>query len=139
MRGVMPDKGESSSPLRFAAVVLPWLLAAVMAALYLLTLNPWVAPESLDLVAIRYVDLDVADRGRGTVGRTAQFAQDVQPARDVGYDVAILDPAGLDVIREVREETDFLAARARLGPQLETDEHRDKQHDPEQEPAKWGR
>ena len=51
MRGVMPDKGESSSPLRFAAVVLPWLLAGVMSAVYLLTLNHWVAPESLELVA----------------------------------------------------------------------------------------
>jgi tetratricopeptide (TPR) repeat protein len=47
----MPDKGESSSPLRFAAVVLPWLLAGVMSAVYLLTLNHWVAPESLELVA----------------------------------------------------------------------------------------
>ena len=51
MRGVMPDKGESSRPLRFAAVVLPWLLAGVMSLVYLLTLNPWVAPESLKLVA----------------------------------------------------------------------------------------
>jgi tetratricopeptide (TPR) repeat protein len=51
MRSVMPDKGESGSPLRFAAVVLPWLLAAVMAAVYLLTLNHWIAPDSLDLVA----------------------------------------------------------------------------------------
>jgi len=51
MRGVMPDKGESSSPLRFAAVVLPWLLAVVMSAVYLLTLNHWVSPESLELVA----------------------------------------------------------------------------------------
>src|ERR1019366_9237247 len=47
----MPAKGESSRPLRFAAVVLPWLLAGVMSAVYLLTLNPWVAPESLELVA----------------------------------------------------------------------------------------
>ena len=47
----MPDKGESSGPLRFVAVVLPWLLAGFMSAVYLLTLNHWVAPESLDLVA----------------------------------------------------------------------------------------
>jgi tetratricopeptide (TPR) repeat protein len=51
MPGVIPDKGESSSPFRFAAVALPWLLATVMSAVYLLTLNHWVAPESLELVA----------------------------------------------------------------------------------------
>jgi tetratricopeptide (TPR) repeat protein len=51
MRGVMPNKAESSGPLRFAAVVLPWLLALVTFAVYLLTLNPWVAPQSLELVA----------------------------------------------------------------------------------------
>jgi len=51
MRGVMRDKGESRRRLRFAAVVLPWLLAVVMAAVYLLTLDHWVTPESLDLVA----------------------------------------------------------------------------------------
>jgi tetratricopeptide (TPR) repeat protein len=43
--------GEGKSPPQFLAVVLPWLLAAVLSAVYLLTLNPWVAPESLDLVA----------------------------------------------------------------------------------------
>ncbi|MCX6924498.1 MAG: hypothetical protein NT154_14970 [Verrucomicrobia bacterium] len=47
----MPEKDQSSSTLRFAALVLPWLLAVVMAAVYLLTLNPWVSPESLALVA----------------------------------------------------------------------------------------
>ena len=47
----MRDKGESSNPLRFAAVVLPWLLAGVMSTVYLLTLNHWVALGSLELVA----------------------------------------------------------------------------------------
>ena len=51
MPDVIPDQGDSSSPFRFAAVVLPWLLAAGMLAVYLLTLNHWVAPDSLDLVA----------------------------------------------------------------------------------------
>jgi hypothetical protein len=51
MRGVIPDRGESSRPLRSAAGVLPWLLGVGMTAVYLLTLNHWVAPESLELVA----------------------------------------------------------------------------------------
>lgn len=51
MRIVAPDKAEGRNHFRFAALVLPWLLAGFMAGVYLLTLNPWVAPESLALVA----------------------------------------------------------------------------------------
>ena len=46
----MPDAGESNNNSRFAREILPWLLAAGMSAVYLLTLNHWVSPESLRLV-----------------------------------------------------------------------------------------
>jgi tetratricopeptide (TPR) repeat protein len=51
MKGVMPDESESSKPVHFVRVVLPWLLAGGMGALYLVTLHHWVSPESLWLVA----------------------------------------------------------------------------------------
>ena len=47
----MPEESESNSSIRFVRVVLPWLLAAGMLVLYLLTLNHWVSPESLGLIA----------------------------------------------------------------------------------------
>ena len=47
----MPEESESNSSVGFARVVLPWLLAAGMGALYLLTLNHWVSLESLGLIA----------------------------------------------------------------------------------------
>jgi len=46
----MPEESESSNSVRFVRVVLPWVLAAGMGALYLLTLNHWVSPESLGLI-----------------------------------------------------------------------------------------
>ena len=48
---VMRDRSDNHRPFRFAAGVLPWLLAGVMFVVYLLTLNPWITPESLELVA----------------------------------------------------------------------------------------
>jgi len=51
MRGAMPDEGESNSAIRFVRIVQPWLLAAGMLAVYLLTLNHWVSPESLGMVS----------------------------------------------------------------------------------------
>ena len=47
----MADESESTSLVRFVRVVLPWLLGAGMGALYLVTLNHWVSPESMWLVA----------------------------------------------------------------------------------------
>jgi len=46
----MPDEGKSNGSDCFVREVLPWLLAAGMSAIYLLTLNHWVSPESLRLV-----------------------------------------------------------------------------------------
>src|ERR1039458_5550205 len=43
----MPVQAESNSSNGFVKVVLPWLLAAGMLAVYLVTLNHWVSPASL--------------------------------------------------------------------------------------------
>jgi tetratricopeptide (TPR) repeat protein len=48
---VMAEEGESNGTVRFVRVVLPWVLAAGMLAVYLITLNHWVSPESLSQVA----------------------------------------------------------------------------------------
>ena len=47
----MPDNGDSNTTVRFVRFVLPWLLAVGMLAVYLLTLNHWVSPESLALIS----------------------------------------------------------------------------------------
>jgi len=47
----MPKESDSDNFVRFTGFKLPWLLAAGMLAIYLLTLNHWVSPESLGLVA----------------------------------------------------------------------------------------
>lgn len=47
----MPDESASKSSVRSVRVVLPWLLAAGMGAVYAFTLNRWVSSEGLGLVA----------------------------------------------------------------------------------------
>ena len=47
----MPDEGENGSLVRFVRGVLPWLLAAGMLVIYLLTLNHWVSPGNLGLIS----------------------------------------------------------------------------------------
>jgi tetratricopeptide (TPR) repeat protein len=51
MHSAMPEESDSNSSVRFVRVILPWLLAAGMLVVYLLTLNHWVSPESLGLIS----------------------------------------------------------------------------------------